>query len=118
MAATSRTASVGVNIALGVPGNISQSEGSKANGQIDPRQQHNLQPFKVGAIPILRATLDLLGTILGTYEAAKNKVAHVTAQWPPLTLPDDQETSILLGCHSIQKMSEKERWATLMNNGR
>ena len=78
MAATSRTASVGVNIELGntwqdVPIRRQQM----ANGQIDPRQQHDLQPFELGAIPILRTTLDLLWTILGTYKATENKVAHV-----------------------------------------
>ena len=44
-----------------------------ANGQIDFRQQHNLQPFKVGAIP------------------------RTKAQWPPFPLPGDQETNVLVG---------------------
>ena len=48
-----------------------------ADGQINPGQQHDLQTFELGAMPILRTTLGLLWTILGAYKATKNKVALV-----------------------------------------
>ena len=105
MAARSRTAS-GVNIALGIPGTFSQSEGSKwLMDKLTPGNSMTCNPLswvRYQSCVQLWPSLD----DPDAYKASKKKSSarpmsqgplqsETKAQWPPLTLPGDERTSWL-----------------------
>ena len=49
-----------------------------SDGQIDPRQEHDLQAFQLGAMPIWRTTLSFLRTVLRPYEATEHEMSYIT----------------------------------------
>ena len=74
---------------LMMPGMTSQPAGSKCPMDRFRRQEHDLQPFQLGAMSISRRALDPTrpqNKKLPTAQAMESVVDRDKAQWPPLTL--------------------------------